>query len=125
MYTEYTEDDAGPGFWKSAVVGLAGIWLIAAAFIVPAGKLAVYNNWAIGAVATIAALMMSGNRRWERPIATALTIWLFISGFVPSVLGGRPLFVNEMAVGVLLVLAAVSAYVHLRDDVRSGRPLAM
>ena len=125
MYTEFTEDDYGPGFWKSAVVGLAGVWLLAAAFIIPSQTAAVYNNWMVGAIATIAALAMSGNRRWERPIATGLAIWLFISGFVPSVLSGRPFFVNELAVGVLLVVAAISAHVHLRDDVRQGRPLAM
>jgi F0F1-type ATP synthase membrane subunit a len=121
----YTEDTAGPGLWKSAIVGLAGVWLIAAAFVVPPGIAAVYNNWAVGFVATIAAISMSGNRRWERPIATALTIWLFISGFVPSVLSGRPLFINELGVGLVLVAAAVSANMHLRDDVRHGRRLAM
>jgi hypothetical protein len=121
----YTEDTAGPGFWKSAVVGLAGVWLIAAAFIVPPGPGALYNYWLVGAVATIAALMMSGNRRWERPLATAFAIWLFISGFVPSVLGGRALRLNDLVVAMVLIAAAVSARVHLKDDVRHGRPLAM
>ena len=121
----YTEETAGPGFWKSVIVGLAGLWLLAAAFIIPSGDAAVYNNWLVGAIATIAALAMSGNRRWERPLATGLSIWLFISGFVPSVLSGRALRVNELAVGVLLIVAAISANLHLRDDVRHGRPLAM
>ena len=121
----YTEETAGPGFWKSAVVGLAGVWLIAAAFIVPPGSSAVYNYWLVGAVATIAALMMSGNRRWERPLATGFAMWLFISGFVPSVLSGRALRLNELVVAVVLIVAAASAWVHLRDDVRHGRPLAM
>jgi hypothetical protein len=121
----YTEDTAGPGYWKSALVGLAGVWLIAAAFVVPDGTLAVYNNWLVGFVATIAAIMMSGNRRWERPLAATATIWLFISGFVPSVLSGRPLMMNELVIGVLLVVAGISAGVHLRDDVRRGRRLAM
>ena len=121
----YTEETAGPGFWKSAVVGLAGVWLIAAAFIVPPGSSAVYNYWLVGAVATIAALMMSGNRRWERPLATGFAMWLFISGFVPSVLSGRALRLNDLVVAVVLIVAAASAWVHLRGDVRHGRPLAM
>ena len=121
----YTEDTAGPGLWKSVIVGMAGLWLIAAAFIVPAGLPAVYNNWLVGAVGTIAALMMSGNRRWERPVATTLTIWLFISGFVPSVLNRPTFFFNELGIGLVLVVAAISANVHLRDDVRQGRRLAM
>jgi hypothetical protein len=120
----YTEETAGPGFWKSAVLGLAGLWLIATAFVVPPGT-AVYNNWLIGFVGTIAAIMMSGNRRWERPLAATATIWLFISGFVPSMLTGRALWMNDLGVGVLLVIAAISANVHLRDDVRHGRRLAM
>ena len=125
MYTEYTEDNYGPGLWKSVLVGLAGVWLLAAAFLVPPGTTAVYNNWAIGAVATVVALMMSGNRRWERPLATGAAIWLFMSGFVPSVLAGRALRVNELVVGVVLVVAAISANRHLRDDIRHARPLAM
>jgi hypothetical protein len=120
----YTEDTASPGFWKSEIVGVLGIVLIAAAFVMPADY-AVYNNWFIGFIAAIAAIAMSGNRLWERPIAAGAAIWLFISGFVPSVLSGTPLRINELTVGLLLVIAALSAFVHLRDDVRHGRPLAM
>jgi hypothetical protein len=121
----YTEETAGPGLWKSALVGLAGLWLLAAAFIVPPGPSAVYNYWLVGAIATIAALMMSGNRRWERPLATGFAIWLFISGFVPTVWSGRALRMNELVVAVMLIVAAVSAHWHLRDDVRQGRALRM
>jgi hypothetical protein len=120
----YTEETASPGFWKSEIVGLLGIVLIAVAFVVPP-EYAVYNNWLIGGIATLTALAMSGNRMWERPLATGAAIWLFISGFVPSVLSGTPLRMNELAVGLCLVVAAISAYVHLRDDVRHNRPLAM
>jgi hypothetical protein len=119
------EDTLGPGLWKSVVVGFAGLWLLAAAFILPPGRAAVYNNWLIGLVATNIALSMSGNRQWERPLATGVAIWLFMSGFVPSVLSGQPFRVNELAVGLVLVLAAISAHLHLRDDVRHARPLAM
>jgi hypothetical protein len=121
----YTEETAGPGFWKSELVGLAGLWLIAAAFILPSGSTAVYNNWFVGFVVTNVALAMSGNRAWERPVATAAGIWLFISGFMPSVLTGQALRINELAVGLVLVAAAVSANLHLRDDVRHARPLTM
>jgi hypothetical protein len=120
----YTEDTAGPGFWKSALVGTLGVWLIAAAFIVPSSAI-VYNNWLVGFVATIAGIAMSGNRRWERPLAAGLAIWLFMSGFVPSVQAGQALQVNELVVGVGLLAAAISANLHLRDDVRHNRPLAM
>jgi hypothetical protein len=121
----YTEETAGPGYWKSEIVGLAGLWLIVAAFLVPSGATAAYNNWLVGFVATNAALAMSGNRRWERPLATGAAIWLFMSGFVPSVLTGQALRINELAVGLVLVAAAVSANLHLRDDVRHARPLTM
>src|SRR3982751_5830641 len=111
----WNEDMASPGLWKSEIVAVVGLALIAAAFVVPAGKETVYVNWGIGAVATIAGLMMSGNRRWERPVAAGAAIWLFISGFVPSVLTGQPRLINEIAVGVLLVASALAANIHLRD----------
>ena len=121
----YTEETASPGLWKSEILALLGIWLMVAAFIVPPGPNAVYNNWLIGAIATMTAIALSGNRRWERPVATAAAIWLFISGFVPSVLRGPALTINELAVGLVLVVAAVSAHLHLRDDIRHDRPLTM
>ena len=121
----YSEETAGPGLWKASLVGLAGLWLIAAAFIVPPGPAAVYNYRVVGAVATIAGLMMSGNRQWERPLATGFAMWLFISGFVPSVWSGRALRMNDLIVAVALIVAAISAHWHLRDDVRHHRPLAM
>ena len=121
----YTEETASPGFWKSEIVGLLGVWLIAAAFIVPPGPPAVYNNWLVGLIAANAAIAFAGNRRWERPLAGAAAIWLFISGFVPSVLSGQAFRVNALAVGVVFVATAVSAYWHLRDDIRHARPLTM
>ena len=121
----YSEETASPGFWKSEIVALSGLCLIAAAFFAPSGTPAVYLNWSIGLIAGNAAIAMSGNRRWERPLAAGAAIWLFISGFVPSALQGRALFINELAVGIALVLAAISAFFHLRDDVRHARPLRM
>jgi hypothetical protein len=112
------------GLWKSEVVLLTGVWLIAAAFIVPSTG-AVYNNWLLGFVASVAALMLSGNRKWERPVAATAAIWLFISGFVPSVLQGGPWVRNELIIAAALVIAGISAQIHLRDDLRAHRPLAM
>ena len=121
----YTEETASPGLWKSEIVGLLGMWLIAAAFLVPPGPIAVYNNWLVGLIAANVAIGFAGNRRWERPLAGAAAIWLFISGFVPPVLSGQPFLVNELAVGVVLVASAISAHLHLRDDIRHARPLTM
>ena len=112
------------GLWKSEVVLLTGVWLIAAAFIVPPSS-AVYNNWLLGFVASVAALMFSGNRKWERPVAATAAIWLFISGFVPSVLQGGPWVRNELIIAAAMVIAGISAQIHLRDDLREHQPLAM
>lgn len=121
----YTEETASPGLWKSEIVFLLGVWLIVAAFIVPPGPTAVYNNWLVGLIAANTAIAFAGNRRWERPLAGAAAIWLFVSGFVPSVLQGQAWMVNELAVGIVLVAAAISAHLHLRDDIRHARPLTM
>jgi hypothetical protein len=120
----YTEETASPGLWKSELVGLLGAWLLASAFVVPAGYLP-QHNWLVGLIAGNVAIMMAGNRKWERPLASAAAIWLVISGFVPSVLGGTPLLLNQLGVGVALVVSAISANIHLRDDIRQARPLTM
>jgi len=121
----WNEDVASPGLWKSEVVALVGLALIAAAFVVPAGRETVYVYWLMGFVATNCAIALSGNRKWERPVASAAAIWLFMSGFVQSVWSGEPRLINLIAIGVALVVSALAANIHLRDDVRHGRPLTM
>ena len=121
----YSEETAPSGFWKSEILALMGVILVAAAFVPPPETPAVYLNWLVGLIAANTAIALSGNRRWERPLAAAAAIWLFISGFVPSVLQGRALFINYLAIGLVLLAAAISAFFHLRDDVRHDRPLRM
>lgn len=121
----YTEETASPGLWKSAIVGLMGVALIGAGMIVPAGTDVVYTNWLIGFIAANAAIAMAGNRKWERPVAGAAAIWLFMSGFVPSLVSGPWMRTHEIVVGVVLVVSAIAANVHLRDDIRHARPLTM
>src|SRR5262245_19036620 len=108
--------------WKSLAVGALGLWLLAAPFIIPSSDGNVYNNWLVGLIAANAALMMSPNRKWEMPIAAGAGIWLFMSGFVPSLLSGRSLVTNDLAIAAVLIIAALSAAVHLREDYRTGRP---
>jgi hypothetical protein len=85
----------------------------------------VYHNLFVGLVAGNVAVMMEGNRKWERPLASTAAIWLFISSFVPSVLSGSALLINQLTVGIVLIVACIAANVHLRDDIRKARPLTM
>lgn len=121
----YTEETASPGLWKSEIVALIGVALVGAAFLLPPGVNPVYVNWLFGAIASNTSIAMAGNRKWERPVAAAAGIWLFMSGFVPSVLSGPNLMMNYLGVGAVLLISAISAHVHLRDDIRHARPLTM
>ena len=104
--------------WKSATIGILAIWLLVAPFVLSTSESNLYNSWLVGAIVTIAAIVMSDGRLWERPLAAAAGIWLFICGFVPSMLQGRNATVNDVALAVVLIAAAVSAGRHLREDVR-------
>lgn len=121
----YTEETASPGLWKSEIVFLMGVALIAAGFVLQPGTSVVYANWLIGAIATNTAIAFAGNRKWERPVAAGAAIWLFISGFVPSLLNGPWMRTHEIAIGVVLIVSAIAAHLHLRDDIRHARPLTM
>lgn len=121
----YTEETASPGLWKSEIVALMGVALIATGFLMPPGTDVVYTNWLIGLIAANTAIAFAGNRKWERPLAGAAAIWLFMSGFVPSLLNGPWMRTHEIAIGVVLIVAALSAHLHLRDDIRHARPLTM
>jgi hypothetical protein len=121
----YTEETASPGLWKSEIVGVMALVLIAAAFFLPATVPAIYLNWFIGLPATLAAIGEEGNRIWERPLGVAAGFWLFVSGFMPSMLSGSALMINYLAIGGVLLLTAISAQIHLRDDIRHDRPIVM
>ena len=102
--------------WKSALTGLLGLWLIFAPFLLPSSTSNVYNNWLIGLIVTNVALVMSSQRLWERPLATAAGVWLFICGFVPSFLSGQAVVRNDIAIAMVLIVAAISAGIHLRQE---------
>ena len=121
----YSEETASPGLWKSEIVALMGLALIATGLLAPRGTDIVYANWLIGLVGANTAIAFDGNRKWERPLAGAAAIWLFISGFVPSLLSGPWMRPHEIAIGVILLVSAASAHIHLRDDIRHARPLSM
>ena len=109
--------------WKSSLIALSGLWLLAAPFVFPSSVENVYNNWLIGAIVTNTALMMSSNRKWERPVATAAGIWLFLSGFMPSLLTGGTLMRNDVAIAAVLIITGLSARTHLQEDYEMGRPV--
>ena len=102
--------------WKSALIGLLGVWLVFAPFVLDSSTSNVYNNWLIGLIVTNVAIAMSSYRSWERPLATAAGIWLFICGFVPSLLSGRAVVTNDITIAVLLIAAAIAAAIHLREE---------
>ena len=103
--------------WKSVTIGLLGLWLILAPFVLTSSTSHVYSYWFVGLIVTDVALAMSSQRLWERPLATALGMWLFICGFVPSMLVGRAVVINGIAVGVVLIVSATLAQIHLREEV--------
>ena len=121
----YTEETASPGLWKSGILTVMAVALIAAAFVVPPGTRVMYTNWFIGLIAANTAIAFAGNLKWERLLAGTAAIWLFMSGFVPSLLSGPWMPWHEVGIGIVLLLAAVSAYLHLRDEIRRDRPLTM
>ena len=102
--------------WKSATIGVLGVWLIFAPFVLTSSTSNVYNYWLIGLVVTNVAIVMSSQRLWERPLATAAGVWLFICGFVPSLLSGQAVVTNDIAIAVVLIVAAIAAGIHLREE---------
>ena len=102
--------------WKPVTIGILGVWLMFAPFVLTSSTSHLYNNWLVGLIVTNVAVAMSSQRRWERPLATAAGVWLFISGFVPSMLQGQALVENDLAVGVLLIVSAIPASIHLRQE---------
>jgi hypothetical protein len=112
------------GEWKPIVVGLTGVALLVASVVTPRHD-AVYLNWLVGLIATNVAVLMSGNRVWERPVAAGAALWLFMSGFVQSLYQSSAWMRSDLVVAALLIIAAVSALIHLRQDLRAHRPMAL
>jgi hypothetical protein len=109
-------EEKGRAMWKPALIGLLGLWLIVAPFVLPTSTSNVFNNWLIGLIVANVAIMMSSQRLWERPLATAAGVWLFICGFVPSLLSGRAVVTNDVLIAVALIVASIAAAIHLREE---------
>ena len=94
------------------IVAIAGIWMIVAPFAVRTLGAGSMNEWVLGLVAIVFGGSMTTSHGWERPLAIVCGIWLFASAFIPRLHVHTGLISNGIIVGILLLVAGLSATRH-------------
>jgi hypothetical protein len=94
------------------VIGLLGIWMVITPFATMSLYANTWNDWIVGVVAAILGFAMAGDKTWQGSISGVVGIWLFISGFIPVLRVGNGLLSNDLAMGVLLIIAGFAATRH-------------
>jgi hypothetical protein len=110
--------------WKAWLIGALGIWMAIAPMVTGSSRDHLWNNWIVGLIVTNVALMMSSEVRWERLVGAGAGIWLFASGFIPRLLTGRGLAINNEALALVLITAAAGFVVHYHRVHRAPEPMS-
>lgn len=95
--------------WNAWIVGLLGIWMVIAPFLTMPVNGNTWNDWAIGVITIALGLSLDAEHAWQKIVTVLLGIWMLLSGFLPVLSAGRGLQVNDVAVGVLLIIVGLSA----------------
>jgi hypothetical protein len=102
--------------WNPLSLAVLGVWMLAAPFVIGYSSYNVFNDWVVGLLVVNFVLIMY--RHWERPLGTAAGIWLLASGFIPAMRASRTLVINDAALGVTLIIAAIACAIHERRETR-------
>jgi len=90
-------------------IALSGIWLIAAPFVRLGVSGNAWNDWIFGAIIAIAGYSMTPRRAWQGWLCGLGGSWLFIAGFLPSLLAGPGLWWNDILLGAGALIIGLTA----------------
>jgi hypothetical protein len=93
----------------AAIVGVLGIWMVLAPFAPMSIDAKFFNDLLVGLVVTNLGVTMVHDRRWVRLVVAAVGIWICVSSFIPRLLMGSALTINDTTAGLLLVAVAGAA----------------
>jgi hypothetical protein len=94
------------------IVGLAGIWMVIAPFVPMSLTGNAWNDWIVGIIAAVVGFSMASEQGWQRWLAGFVGLWLVASGFIPMLRLQGGMYTNDIAAGILLVIAGFSATRH-------------
>ena len=107
------------------IIGLLGIWMVIASFTAMSTYANGWNDWIVGIISIVLGFSISRDHMWQRGLAGVVGIWLFISGFIPSLRFGHSLIGNDVIVGILLIIAGFAAMTHHGHPIEApAQPIA-
>jgi len=93
---------------NALIIGILGLWVIAAG-IIGLGEVGnVWNGWIIGIIVAILGFTMASRARIQGIITGILGLWLIATTFIPELrIDGGARF-NDIVVGTIIAIAAFS-----------------
>ncbi len=109
--------------WKGRIAGILGLWLIIELFIEfnPRDHSLIY--FLIGMVIVGISLFTSHDKTWQVWFPVALGSWLIILAITPALVSGIGIYINNIIVGLLLIVTGLTFLVHEKNLIRNFKKL--
>jgi len=90
-------------------VVLLGLWLMVAGSVIKTANWNLFDNLIVGIVVAFFGMLLGKVKEWHGWLCYLFGVWLVITAFIPRLEVGGGHLVNNLIVGVLIVIAGFTA----------------
>lgn len=91
--------------WKGWINGILGLWLFITVFLGFSSNVYSINGVIIGFVVICASFCIAQGKPWQAWVSGILGFWLIVAAFIPGLVSGIGLYLNNMVAGALIAVA--------------------
>jgi hypothetical protein len=95
--------------WQAWIIGLLGLWLIAAAFLKFDSAVNLWNNLLVGLIVGILGYTIIKQKIWQSWTCMVLGVWMIIAAFVPSLTIDKGYLWNDIISGIIITIGGFGA----------------
>jgi len=106
---------------RGIIIGLLGIWLIIAAIWRFVPVLEVWSDLMTGIVTGILGFSLVGERPAHGWVAGLTGLWTIVSAFIPGLHAGNGILINNIIVGLVLIVTGFTVPSTARAEPTSAR----
>ena len=100
--------------WKALTVGFFGLWLLIDPFFMSGIVDQSWNNIIVGIGVLFLGIGLLHDEPQQAWIAGTLGAWLVISAFIPVLVSGIGLYLNNVFFGLVIIISGFSAFLSER-----------
>lgn len=91
--------------WKGWINGILGLWLFITVFLGFSSNVYSINGVIVGIVVICASFCIAQGKPWQAWVSGILGFWLIIAAFIPGLVSGIGLYLNNMIAGAIIAAA--------------------